>query len=62
MVSLLRDDGYELGGAAAGADDRDPFAVQIVLMLPARGVKGDTGKVFHPRDIREAGCIELSYR
>src|SRR5581483_11992872 len=55
----LRDLGDDLDRARTGADHRDPFAGQVVLVLPARGVEGgpakslETGPVGHARDVQE---------
>src|SRR5581483_7742948 len=44
----LRDD---LHGGCAGADDPDPFAAQVLGVVPAGGVHGLPGEVVDPLDL-----------
>jgi len=48
-----RDPGDDLSGAGAGADNRHPFAAQVVLGLPARGVE------LRPLKLVEAGPVRI---
>src|SRR5581483_571823 len=49
---LGRDGGDELQRRGAGADDRDPLAGQLHLVVPGHGVDGGAGEVVKPGDGR----------
>ena len=60
-VELLHDRldrGDDLRGRRAGTDDGDDLAAQVVLVLPARGVKLRSLEVVEPGPLRVAGHVE----
>ena len=51
----------ELKGTRARTDHGNPLALQIMLVLPARRMKGNALEALSPRDVREARPVEIPF-
>ena len=54
--------GHQLEGAGAGADDRHALVGQVVLVLPARRVKGRAAERRQPREFGDLRPVQLADR
>ena len=60
MCGLVDNGRYELGCTATGADDHNPLAVQVDIMIPACRMKTAALEGPHPRYVRHGRCIQLA--
>src|SRR3546814_19626243 len=57
---LRHDLRYELDRAGAGADHRDRFAAEVVIVIPARRMKHLAAEILDALELRCRGAVELT--